>query len=251
MHHLKRHHFFYYCKTIGTFFAVFMTIVTGHYYLINFYASQCASSLLQTILNAGSPLCQFVNLIQYKLAQQYIYFWAAAGATVAAWILHKLGCWNIPQQDAIVPRNNTRRHRSSNGNGNGNGNGPTFTVVEDDDDDDDDINGSRKQVISDNPNDALVDQIAQWKIANPHLTFTSEKLQELLCNEEEEDEEEGGGGETGEGEDNDGNDAASPCFVWSRQNGPQNNPPIEFNVSMVGVEDVPVEESFYSDNDDE
>ena len=225
-----------------------MTIVTGHYYLINFYASQCASSLLQTILNAGSPLCQFVNLIQYKLAQQYIYFWAAAGATVAAWILHKLGCWNIPQQDAIVPRNNTRRHRSRS-NGNGNGNGPTFTVVEDDDDDDDDVNGSRKQVISDNPNDALVDQIAQWKIANPHLTFTSEKLQELLCNEE--DDEEGGGGETGEGEDNDGNDAASPCFVWSRQNGPQNNPPIEFNVSMVGVEDVPVEESFYSDNDDE
>ena len=122
-------------------------------------------------------------------------------------------------------------------------------------DDDDDINGNRKQVISDHPNDALVDQIAQWKIANPHLTFTSEKLKELLCNdeeeEEEEDDEEGGGGEAGEGEDNDGNDAASPCFVWSRQNGPQNNPPIEFDLSMVGVGIVPVEESFYSDNDDE
>jgi hypothetical protein len=72
-----------------------IVFVTGfiHWFLVNLYINYCAPSgirgILQTFVSLGSPLCQFINMIQYELARHYITIWAAGATAILAWIIAK------------------------------------------------------------------------------------------------------------------------------------------------------------------
>jgi hypothetical protein len=202
---------------------IFGGIITGHYYLIHFYASYCAPSLVSAVFSAGSPLCQFVNYVQFRLAQEYVYLWAAAGVTLIAWIVRKIGCsGRTPVFQTLTNTQPEDNHDHASG--------PTFEVL--------DHNHSRSS--SSLQTAALVDQIVRWRIVYPQLTLDSPQLQEQLAQDDD-----------AVDEDDDTAVAAvdSPCYVYSRQQGQHNNAPVVFNLSMVGDGDVPPEESFYNEID--
>jgi len=43
----------------------------------------------QAIISLGSPVCQFINMLQYELARHYISIWAAAGTALVTWLVAK------------------------------------------------------------------------------------------------------------------------------------------------------------------
>ena len=72
-----------------------IVFVTGfiHWFLVNLYINYCAPSgirgILQTFISLGSPLCQFINTVQYELARHYITICAAGATAILAWIIAK------------------------------------------------------------------------------------------------------------------------------------------------------------------
>jgi len=64
-----------------------------HWILVNLYITQCAPSgihgILQTFISLGSPLCQFINTVQYELARHYITIWATGATAILSWIIAK------------------------------------------------------------------------------------------------------------------------------------------------------------------
>jgi hypothetical protein len=72
-----------------------IVFVTGfiHWILVNLYIIHCAPAgirgILQTFISLGSPLCQFINTVQYELARHYITIWAAGATAILAWIIAK------------------------------------------------------------------------------------------------------------------------------------------------------------------
>lgn len=82
-------------KKFGTVILHFTGIVfvTGfiHWLLVNLYITHCAppsiSGILYTFVTLGSPLCQFINMVQYELARHYITIWAAGATAIIAWII--------------------------------------------------------------------------------------------------------------------------------------------------------------------
>tara|TARA_B110001452_G_C15156023_1_gene402215 strand:+ start:305 stop:604 length:300 start_codon:yes stop_codon:yes gene_type:complete len=75
---------------VAKFFGVITGISTVHWALVQFYASYCAPWVwygpFATILSLGSPVCNFVNYIQFELAKNYITIWAATGGAVIAYL---------------------------------------------------------------------------------------------------------------------------------------------------------------------
>ena len=47
--------------------------------------------LVTTFLALGSPLCHFINTIQYEIAKHYIALWAGGAVTLVAWMATRLG----------------------------------------------------------------------------------------------------------------------------------------------------------------
>lgn len=84
-------------KKFGTVILHFSGIIffTGfiHWLLVNLYIHNCAPSgirgMLQTFISLGSPMCQFINMVQYELARHYITIWAAGATAILAWIIAK------------------------------------------------------------------------------------------------------------------------------------------------------------------
>ena len=78
--------------TILTHFigVVFATAFT-HWSLVNLYTYLCAPLSIfgpvKTLLNLGSPMCQFLNFIQYEIAKHYITIWGGAGLASIGWII--------------------------------------------------------------------------------------------------------------------------------------------------------------------
>ena len=83
-------------KESPTSFAViqFIGLIIGisflHWFLVQFYAHHCAPWSLfgpfATMLSLGSPVCHFVNYLQFELAKNYITIWAAAGGVVICYL---------------------------------------------------------------------------------------------------------------------------------------------------------------------
>ena len=72
---------------------VLITVFT-HWVLVNIYVAFCAPmsifGIFKTILNLGSPVCQFINLIQFELAKNYMTLWVTGGVATTAFIISKL-----------------------------------------------------------------------------------------------------------------------------------------------------------------
>ena len=68
--------------------------VLAHWALVNLYVYFCAPpsilGIFTSILSIGSPVCQFINLLQYEIAKNYMTLWLAAGAATVTFILSKL-----------------------------------------------------------------------------------------------------------------------------------------------------------------
>mgnify|MGYP001026517558 CR=1 FL=1 len=82
-------------KSILLKFIGFVLItVLAHWGLVNMYVTFCAPmtvfGIFKTILNLGSPVCQFINLLQYELAKNYMTLWITAGVATTAYIISKL-----------------------------------------------------------------------------------------------------------------------------------------------------------------
>ena len=75
------------------FIGFVLITVFAHWVLVNMYVTFCAPmsmfGIFKTILNLGSPVCQFINMLQYELARHYISIWATAGTALVTWLVAK------------------------------------------------------------------------------------------------------------------------------------------------------------------
>ena len=75
--------------TILQFISVVLTTCSVHWILVNLYTTICAPlnwmGPLITFINLGSPLCQFMNYVQFELAKHYITIWVSAGTGLIVW----------------------------------------------------------------------------------------------------------------------------------------------------------------------
>lgn len=81
-------------SAIIKFVSVILATVFIHWGLVSLYSYLCVPSgikgVFYTFLNMGSPVCFFINKIQYELSQNYITIWATAGVSLIAWLISKL-----------------------------------------------------------------------------------------------------------------------------------------------------------------
>ena len=71
-------------KVIITFLIIVLLTSTIHWALHVLYSMWCAPHTLTGLLNSfftlGSPLCQFINYLQFELAKNYIRYYNACSA---------------------------------------------------------------------------------------------------------------------------------------------------------------------------
>jgi len=71
--------------------SVIVGTVVGHWALVQLYVSWCAPSTwwgpVKAFISLGSPVCHFINKIQFELAQHYVIVWAGAAAGLVAWLI--------------------------------------------------------------------------------------------------------------------------------------------------------------------
>jgi hypothetical protein len=48
------------------------------------------SGFITHLFTLGSPLCQFINTVQYELSKKYISLWAGAAVAITSFIIAKL-----------------------------------------------------------------------------------------------------------------------------------------------------------------
>ena len=79
---------------ITHFIGVILATTVTHWSLVNLYTYLCAPLSIfgpvKTLLNLGSPMCQFLNFIQYEIAKHYITIWGGAGLASIGWIIKQL-----------------------------------------------------------------------------------------------------------------------------------------------------------------
>jgi hypothetical protein len=77
-------------KAIITFCLIICATTTMHWLLVQSYSHWCAPftpwGLVGTLFTLGSPLCQFINHVQYELAKHYIVVWASAAVAIVVYI---------------------------------------------------------------------------------------------------------------------------------------------------------------------
>ncbi len=68
-------------------------IISIHWLLMQIYLFMCVRSglwgFLTSFITMGSPVCQFINMLQYELARHYISIWATAGTALVTWLVAK------------------------------------------------------------------------------------------------------------------------------------------------------------------
>ena len=79
---------------LGKFVGIIFATSMAHWSLVNIYTHFCASfsifGPIQTLINLGSPMCQFLNFMQYEIAKHYITIWGGAGLASIGWIIKQL-----------------------------------------------------------------------------------------------------------------------------------------------------------------
>ena len=78
------------CKFI--FVVLFLGV--SHWLLMQLYIHLCVGTgiigILSSFISLGSPVCQFINFIQFELSKHYVTIWAATGISLIAWIIGSL-----------------------------------------------------------------------------------------------------------------------------------------------------------------
>jgi len=78
-------------NSVLKFALVALSIATLHYVLIHVYISMCVGTgfwgLFTSVIRLGSPVCQFINYLQFELSKYYITAWAAAAVSLVAWLI--------------------------------------------------------------------------------------------------------------------------------------------------------------------
>ena len=81
-------------KAVITFLIIVLLTSTIHWCLHVLYTMWCAPhsviGLLNSFFTQGSPLCQFINYLQFEIAKHYITIWTSAGIAVMGYITSKI-----------------------------------------------------------------------------------------------------------------------------------------------------------------
>jgi len=76
------------------FLTVIVTLASLHWVLIHLYINFCVKpgiwGFLSSFITLGSPVCQFLNYVQFELSKNYITMWAATAIGVVGWVIGKL-----------------------------------------------------------------------------------------------------------------------------------------------------------------
>ena len=80
-------------KEIIKFLLIIIGLGIAHWGLIQFYAYYCAQwsfwGPLLSFLSIGSPLCQFINYLQYEISKYYTFIWRFAATSCIYYIIKK------------------------------------------------------------------------------------------------------------------------------------------------------------------
>ena len=78
-------------KIIGHFLLVVFITAFIHWGLVGFYYNNCVDyswmGIFTSIVNLGSPFCQFINYIQFEISKYYVTIWASAGVALIAYFI--------------------------------------------------------------------------------------------------------------------------------------------------------------------
>jgi len=79
-----------YMKPCLVFIGTIIFISTLQWSLIQLYTSYCCHYSLEgfmiNILSLGSPVCHFINTVQYRLSENYIALWIGAGTILITYL---------------------------------------------------------------------------------------------------------------------------------------------------------------------
>jgi hypothetical protein len=80
-------------KGIGGFIVICVLLSLLHWLLVNIYISICAPLTLfgpiQTLISLGSPVCHFINHVQFNISSYYITLWVSAATGCCLWITNQ------------------------------------------------------------------------------------------------------------------------------------------------------------------
>jgi hypothetical protein len=81
-------------KPLGIMMASWLMMLIIQWALINLYTYLCVPltwwGIFTSAISLGSPLCHFVNTIQYEITKNYILLWSTAATATITWIIAKL-----------------------------------------------------------------------------------------------------------------------------------------------------------------
>ena len=81
-------------KSTCKFIFVVLFLGISHWLLMQLYIHLCVGTgiigILSSFISLGSPVCQFINFIQFELSKHYVTIWAATGISLIAWIIGSL-----------------------------------------------------------------------------------------------------------------------------------------------------------------
>jgi len=70
---------------LGKIILIICLVVFFYNCVVNLYIYMCVPefmSAFKLMLNMGSPLCLFLNKVQYELSNMYVYIWYISGTTL-------------------------------------------------------------------------------------------------------------------------------------------------------------------------
>jgi len=81
-------------RAVITFLVLVLLTSTIHWSLHVLYSMWCAPNTIEGLLSSfftlGSPLCQFINYVQFELSKHYITIWTTAGVALIGYITSKI-----------------------------------------------------------------------------------------------------------------------------------------------------------------
>ena len=80
-------------KPITIMLVSWFTLLIVQWGLVNIYTHICVPltwwGIFTSAVSLGSPLCHFINTIQYEITKNYIMLWGTAATITITWIIAK------------------------------------------------------------------------------------------------------------------------------------------------------------------
>jgi hypothetical protein len=81
-------------NSVLQFILVIFTVASAHWILMQLYIYLCIPpgiwGFLTSFITMGSPICHFINYIQFELSKNYITIWAATAIGAVTWVIGKI-----------------------------------------------------------------------------------------------------------------------------------------------------------------